>query len=522
MKNQSVLVAVFIAFTALACAPVRARPDDSLKAVTAGAAVTLDDKLDAQWKRFEQARAFALDKVVVQKALVTRAEWEALLAPAGDLALTPEDLRALEDRQQAAVDAARTKARADSRLDLDRVRSQGKVKDFCRDLPKGGLLHVHPWGTVDRETARLILGKVDPLIDFAKLDLILSAPGVTGIIYPDEHQALDAVKGRAGATAKYSALAPDDQKVIEDLFFLPPGNHDFDRFTGTFSAISALIFGSPYDPEPAMFEAFLKRAKAHHVLYAEVSRAIVPKPAWFQGLDAWAKDMEARTGVVIRLLIAFNRTKDAAFTRTKTDQLLKFPKSGALVGINLVADESSTPALENGQTLYLPLLAAFTDGSAALHRTVHAGELGDPRNVRDSLILGAERIGHGVNLAADPVTLEYARLHKVPVEINLNSNLRLKASLDLRKHPFLRYLRLGLPVSLSTDDEGIFESTIDTDCELALESSDVTYAEMRQMAFNAVDTGFEDGTTRQRLDAELTAEFGAFEASWTQGTEATP
>jgi adenosine deaminase len=142
---------------------------------------------------------------------------------------------------------------------------------------------------------------------------------------------------------------------------------------------------------------------------------------------------------------------------------------------------------------------------------MHAGELGDGRNPRDGLIMGAERLGHAVALAQDPVTLEYAARHRVPLEINLVSNLRLQVVPSLESHPFLTFLRLGLPVSLSTDDEGIFATDIVNECRVAIESSDVTYAELKQMAYNSVTTAFLPEPDRAALVTRLEAQFAAFE-----------
>lgn len=516
LKSPALLV---LALALEACAPLKQRPQASTLRSTGVEPAALDAKLAAQFTRYEAARKLALATVTQDSGTISRAEWEERLALPPNEALTAADVAALVARQDAAVAEAREKARSASKIDLERVREDGRTASFCAALPKGGLLHVHPWGTLDRKTVREILTKVNPTIDFAKLKASLSSPGGTGIIYPEEHARFDLVAQHAGAaTAAYGSLSVEDRQVIEDLYFLPPGNHSFDRFTGTFTAISALTFAGSgagaFDPEPLMWERFLERAAAHKVAYVEVSRFIVPKPQWFNSLASWAQKLETKHGVVIRLHASYARNKDPEFTRGKAKQLLAMPASNILVGVNFVADETAYPALEFGQTMYVPLAAADAAGSAHLQRTIHAGELGDVRNVRDSMLLGAQRVGHGVLLAQDPVTLEYARTQSLPIEVNLVSNRRLKVVEDLTQHPYLRYLRLGLPVSLSTDDEGIFESTIDDECLAAVGETDVTYDEMRRMAYNAVTTSFAEPAVRTKLKAKLDADFAAFEAAW--------
>lgn len=506
---------LFATLASLGCAPIRKPEQGSALRDEDGPAGALDAKLEAAWKRFDLAQAFAIDKVVVKKELISRAEWEAKLAAPAGAGLTEADGAALRQRHDALVAAAKAKAEQDSVLDLGKLRGSGDERAFCHAFPKGTLLHIHPWGTLDRATVREVLEKVDPLINFAALATSLNNPGGTGTLYPEEHAALQAVATRAGGPKKYNQLATDaDRKVIEDLYFLPPGNHPFDRFTGTFTAISALTFGGSYDAEPLMLDRYFERLKKHNVRYTEISRFIIPKPQWIQSLDAWAAEVKQKHGIVVRYLSAYSRIKEPEFTRGKADQLLKLPSSKILTGINFLADETNFPALEAGQTLYLPVLAAYKAGKTTLGRTIHAGELGDARNVRDSIIMGADRVGHGVLFKDDPLTVELARQRRTLVEVNLNSNLRLKVLEDLSQHPFLRYIRLGIPVSFSTDDEGIFESTIDDECLLAIAHSDITYAELKRTSYDGVTGAFTDAATKAELKAALDQDFVAFEAAW--------
>lgn len=505
----------WLALTAAACAPIRRNDASALKVDDSAARAELDEKLAKQWQKYAEARTFILDEVAVKKLTVTREQWDAKLALTGTDALTAADLQTLKARQAEMVQASRQDANARSTLSLARLRQLDQVDAFCKSMPKGGLLHIHPWGTLDRETVKKVLDAVNPFVPFAKLKQTLNAPGETGTLYTAELVSLNDVASHYPEPTAFKNLSPADQTFVIGLFFLPPGNHPFDRFTAVFTSISALTFAHhAVDPEPLQWEGFLKRAHEHHVRYVEVSRNVIPKPVWINGLDAWAQEMEQKYGVVVRLHAAFNRTNDAAYTRTKTEQLLALPPSKILNGIDILADETAFPALEFGQTLYVPVLSAVQNGTSSLHRTAHAGELGDIHNPRDMMIMGAERIGHGVLLKDDPVALEFARLHAFPVEVNLVSNRRLKVVEDPSKHPYLHFLRLGLKVSLSTDDEGIFESTIDDECTTAINETDVTYDEMRRMAFNAIETSFADDQTKSAITQDLTTDFAAFESAW--------
>ena len=192
-----------------------------------------------------------------------------------------------------------------------------------------------------------------------------------------------------------------------------------------------------------------------------------------------------------------------------------------IVGIDMRADESKHPALEKGQNAYGPLLAARKKGVTHLRATMHAGELGLKENVRDAIVMGVDRIGHGVKLQEDPVTLEYAVRkceqnpeHCLGIEANLISNLRLKVVDSIEKHPFLDFLRLGLRVSLATDNEGIFHSSISEECLQAVQHTDVEYSELKQMAMNSLLSSFLLDGKREELLAQLRKSFQEFELDW--------
>ena len=120
-------------------------------------------------------------------------------------------------------------------------------------------------------------------------------------------------------------------------------------------------------------------------------------------------------------------------------------------------------------------------------------------HIRDTLLLGAERIGHGVNLITDPVTLINMRYGPYLVEINLISNLLLEYVSDYDQHPFPEYLRLGVPVALSTDDRGMWDSTMTDEFYVAVSEFDLSWAEVRTLSRNSIEYSFVDEETKLRL-----------------------
>jgi hypothetical protein len=482
----------------------------ALAAGVAHASPSLDDKLAEQWRLYEKARTEVAEHVGRQSGTIARDEWEQLLTPAAGLELSPQDLAGLKQRQRALVSQARSANLASSVLDLQAVRASARQKEFCSALPKGGMLHVHPWGTLDEETVTKILTETDAVIKVKKLKESLGDVTAPQFMYPSE----------IGFLSSYSDLTPfkdlaaADRDRLRALFFLKEGPYDFKRFMGAFALVSTVVFSNPAkDPSPLMWDAFFKRSRDNNLRYVEVS-GTVPKAFALPKLPAWQKTYQDRYGVIGAQLGAFARANDPEKNRQGMKDLLALPASEVFRGINLVADEGDHPMLEKGQSVYAQLLAARADHQSSLRATVHAGELGDPRNLRDAIILGSERIGHAVKLTEDPIALQYAIDHGLAVEANLTSNVRLKSYPEIETHPFLDYLRMGLRVSLSTDDEGMFGIDLNHECAEAISRTDLNWTELRQLVTNSIDTSFAPEALRAKLAADLESDLRAFEKAW--------
>lgn len=152
----------------------------------------------------------------------------------------------------------------------------------------------------------------------------------------------------------------------------------------------------------------------------------------------------------------------------------------------------------------------------ALPLSIHAGEMDGPdSHVRDTLLLGASRIGHGVNLVKDPDTLLLLQQsRRVLVEINLISNRLLEYTPDLTKHPFPEYLRTGVPVCLNTDDRGMWDSNMTDEYYTAVTTFNLSWDELVQLGRNSLAYSFVQPDVKARLLADYEREIAAFEARY--------
>jgi adenosine deaminase len=78
------------------------------------------------------------------------------------------------------------------------------------------------------------------------------------------------------------------------------------------------------------------------------------------------------------------------------------------------------------------------------------------------------------------------------VEINLTSNdLILGISGD--RHPFPVYRKAGVPVALSTDDEGVSRGQLTDEYQRAVLTYNLTYSELKEMVRNSLEYSFAPG-----------------------------
>jgi adenosine deaminase CECR1 len=151
---------------------------------------------------------------------------------------------------------------------------------------------------------------------------------------------------------------------------------------------------------------------------------------------------------------------------------------------------------------------------------IHAGEMDGPdSHVRDTLLLGASRIGHGLNRIKDPATLLLLQQsRRTLVEVNLISNRLLEYAPDLAKHPFPEYLRTGVPVCLNTDDRGMWDSNLTDEYFTAVRTFNLSWTEVVKLGRNSLSFPFVQSDVKAKLLADYEAGVAAFEEKYGTGS----
>jgi adenosine deaminase len=297
-----------------------------------------------------------------------------------------------------------------------------------------------------------------------------------------------------------SRAAAQNEQYLE-LMHTPDFHH---------AAALAKEFGWPDSSDlPATFSKLRDELLAHGLRdeIATASNALDHAEALRNQRERCAQtDAAPACQVQIRLLYQVLRgfPKEQVFAQT----LLGFETASAdprFVGINLVMPEDGYVSMTD-YALQMKMVGFLHTLYPKVHITLHAGEIapglvtyeGLCCHVRLAVEVGhAERIGHGVDVMFEnhPYDLlkEMSANH-VMVEINLTSN-DVILGVSGKNHPLPLYRRFGVPVALSTDDEGVSRIDLTHEYVRAVETYALSYADLKQMVRTSLEHNFLPGAS---------------------------
>jgi adenosine deaminase/aminodeoxyfutalosine deaminase len=303
------------------------------------------------------------------------------------------------------------------------------MQDFAAQLPKAEL-HLHLEGSVDAET----LHELDPATPLEELRALYHYP-------------------------------------------------DFNAFLKTFGAVVTRL-ARPED-YALVTRRLLERLAAQNVRYAEIIIAagvVLWKKQEFGPIFDAIHDAARGSPVEVRWILDAVR-QFGVEPAWDVARLAAARQDRGVVAIGIGGSE------ERGPAEWFKEVFAFAK-SAGLHLTAHAGESAGPESVWEALILGAERIGHGIAAVRDRGLLRHLRERDIPLEIAITSNLVTGVVKRLEDHPMRALYDAGVPIVLNTDDPAMFGCTLTDEYRLAARAFGFSEAELRGIAENGFRYAF--------------------------------
>ncbi len=189
---------------------------------------------------------------------------------------------------------------------------------------------------------------------------------------------------------------------------------------------------------------------------------------------------QAKYKIAFGFIIIIQRT----LTVERAQQTMNFAlfKNIKIIGVDL-ADVEDFPAL--------PFLKLFEKASEEnLSITIHAGEVPTQKsieNIKEAILqFNVRRIGHGIQSIKSPEICNLIIDKKIPLEICPSSNVLTQGVKTISDHPVKKLWDMGVPITLNTDDPGIFNINLTHEYELVQKIFQFTendFIKMNKIAF---------------------------------------
>ena len=209
---------------------------------------------------------------------------------------------------------------------------------------------------------------------------------------------------------------------------------------------------------------------------------------------------EQTFGVMARAILICLRSHSYLMNAAVVEAAARFMDRG-VVAVDLAGDEASYPAVQ--------FRSLFTIAKRqGIPITIHAGEAAGAENIYEAVTgLGAKRIGHGVRLLEDVRTLELVRELRIPLEMCPVSNIQTKAVPCWDAYPIRKFMELGIPVTVNTDNTTVSGTTITKEYLLLADKFRLSTTEIAQIILNGVEAAFLDASEKRDLRNKVLRDF---------------
>lgn len=205
--------------------------------------------------------------------------------------------------------------------------------------------------------------------------------------------------------------------------------------------------------------------------------------------------------ITVRLIVSVLRDFGRDVAENVTEVAIAYRDQG-VVGLDLAGDEVRYPGK--------PFANLFHRAKAeGLGITVHAGEAMGPERVHEAItLLEADRIGHGVRAIENSDVLQLVLKRDIALEVCPTSNLQTGVVSSLGMHPLRDLYRLGVHVTLNTDDPSVSNTTLTDEYVVAIQHIGLTMIELKNIILKGIQAAFLPARDKAWLEKRLTRALG--------------
>jgi len=207
-------------------------------------------------------------------------------------------------------------------------------------------------------------------------------------------------------------------------------------------------------------------------------------------------------GIEAGLLLTALRNESTERSMEVAQLAAQFRGKG-VVGFDLAGPERGFPP-----TMHRAAVELAHDARVPV--TLHAGEGCCPEHIKEALDLGAARIGHGVYLFKLPAIEKRVAKEGIPLEICPTSNLQVSGFMNsYADHPLKRYLDLGIPVTLNTDNRLMSQIDLTHEYAAIVNAFSLERDDVERIVLAGVEAAFTSDAVKRGLRAKVEAAFAA-------------
>ena len=173
------------------------------------------------------------------------------------------------------------------------------------------------------------------------------------------------------------------------------------------------------------------------------------------------------------------------------DLAIKYRNKG-VCGIDLAGDESKFPTY-----LYKDLFSYAIKNN--LNITIHAGEAGTSKEVKDAIGYGAKRIGHGIKIINDEEAINLVKEKQIPLEICPTSNVQTCNVDSIINHPIKKLFDKDILLTINTDNRTVSNTSLNKEYKLLEKYFNFTKENFIKTNIIAIDKAFLTDKEKQEL-----------------------